>query len=276
MTDPEAAVGAALGAVDRWDAANVAAAVIGPGGSRAHVGDTGHRFALASVTKLVTAYACLVAVEEGTLDLDEPAGPEGSTVRHLLAHAAGYGFDSGVLQPPARSRIYSNTGFEALGAHLTARAGMPAAMYVTEAVFVPLGMVGTDLTNGSLAHGAWSTVDDLTAFAGELLRPTLVAAETLAAATTVQFPGLDGALPGVGPQSPNDWGLGFELRGHKAPHWTGRANSPDTFGHFGAAGTFLWVDPVADVALVVLGDRDFGPWALDAWPALADEVLAAG
>ena len=46
---------------------------------------------------------------------------------------------------------------------------------------------------------------------------------------------------------------------------TGRGprNGPATFGHFGGAGTFIWVDPVLDVALVCLTDRDYGPWALD-------------
>ncbi|CAN5286295.1 serine hydrolase domain-containing protein [soil metagenome] len=275
MVEPNVALEAALGTGEGWGVANLAVAVVGPEGTRAQVGDTRHRFALASVTKPLVAYACLVAVEEGTLDLDDPAGPQGATVRHLLAHAAGYGFDAGVLQPPERSRIYSNTGFDALADHLAERAEMSAVSYVTEAVFGPLAMIGTDLGDGSFAHGAWSTVGDLTVFARELLRPTLLTPQTLAEATRVQFPVLDGTLPGVGSQSPNDWGLGFELRGHKAPHWTGRANSPETFGHFGAAGTFLWVDPVADLALVVLGDRDFGPWALEAWPVLADEVLAA-
>ena len=59
----------------------------------------------------------------------------------------------------------------------------------------------------------------------------------------MQFPGLVGVLPGFGRMDPNDWGLGFELRDAKSPHWTGARNSPRTFGHFGGSGTFLWVDP---------------------------------
>ncbi len=82
-------------------------------------------------------------------------------------------------------------------------------------------------------------------------------------------------LPGVGLQDPNDWGLGFELRDGKTPHWTGDRNSASTFGHFGASGTFLWVDPEAGLALACLTDRAFGPWALDAWPPFSDAVLAA-
>ena len=109
----------------------------------------------------------------------------------------------------------------------------------------------------------------------ELLRPTLIAPETLATATTTQFPGLAGVLPGFGTMSPNDWGLGFELRSAKHPHWTGRSNSTSTFGHFGRAGTCLWVDPEVDLALVVLTNKVFGEWSKTAWPALSDQVLAA-
>ena len=104
-------------------------------------------------------------------------------------------------------------------------------------------------------------------------RPTLIAAETLAEATTVQFPGLNGVLPDVGRLEPNDWGLGFELRDAKEPHWTGTRNSPRTYGHFGGSGSFLWLDPEPGLALACLGDLDFGPWALEAWPALSDGVL---
>jgi CubicO group peptidase (beta-lactamase class C family) len=51
--------------------------------------------------------------------------------------------------------------------------------------------------------------------------------------------------------------------------------SRSTFGHFGGTGTFLWVDPVANVACLALTDREFGPWALEAWPAFGADVLAA-
>ena len=108
-----------------------------------------------------------------------------------------------------------------------------------------------------------------------MLAPRRIAAETLAEAQTVQFPALDGVLPGFGRFNPNDWGLGLELRDGKHPHWTGRLNSHATFGHFGAAGGFLWVDPSADLALACLSDEPFGDWAKTAWPELADDVLAA-
>jgi CubicO group peptidase (beta-lactamase class C family) len=217
----------------------------------------------------------LVAVEEGAVDWDTPAGPEGSTVRHLAAHASGLSFSDGVVQArPATRRIYSNVGFEVLGETIAAAAGMPFEQYLHEAVLVPLGMADTQL-KGSPAAGAVATVDDLARFAAELQAPTLVHPATLQEATAVAFPGLDGVLPGFGRQKPNDWGLGFEIRDGKSPHWTGANSSPRTFGHFGQSGTFLWVDPDAGAACVVLTDRNFGPWAAEAWPAFTDGVLAA-
>jgi CubicO group peptidase (beta-lactamase class C family) len=269
---------AVLDVVDGWAAPHAAAAVVGPGGVIETHGPVERRFPLASVTKLLTTIAALVAVEEGSLDLDAPAGPAGATIRHLLAHASGLPpDDDGRAVPIARPgtrRIYSNVGFEVLGEQIAAATGVAFSAYAREAVCEPLGLRATDVS-GSPASGAMSTVADLALVARELLRPRVVAPETLAIATAVQFPGLAGVLPGFGRQDPNDWGLGFECRDHKAPHWTGTANSPATFGHFGRTGTFLWVDPTADLALVCLTDREFGPWAAAAWPALADALLAS-
>lgn len=266
----------ALTAASTWPVDTVAAAVIDAHGTtRAHVGDLDHEFPLASVTKLLTAYATLVAVEEGVFALDDPAGPAGSTVRHLLAHASGLDFaEDRVRAEPAQRRIYSNRGFDVLAATLAERSEIPFATYLTEAVFQPLGMRSSRL-DGSAGAGGTSTVGDLARFAAELQRPTLIAPETLAEATRVAFPGLEGLLPGYGMQRPNDWGLGFEIRSQKSPHWTGTTSAPTTFGHFGQSGTFLWVDPEAGHACVALTDRDFGPWAIEAWTPFTDAVLAA-
>lgn len=239
------------------------------------VGDTGRAFPWASVTKLCTALAVLVAVEEGTIALDDAAGPPGATVAHLLAHASGLTPDGGrVLARPGRRRIYSNAGFILLGELVAARSGMAFDAYLREAVLDPLGMGGARFHPGaSPAAGLVGTLWDLVALGAELLRPTVVAPETLAAATSVAFPGLPGVLPGFGAQDPCDWGLGFEIRDAKHPHWSGRRNAPATFGHFGQSGSFLWVDPDAGVACGSLAARTFGPWAAKAWPALSDAVL---
>jgi CubicO group peptidase (beta-lactamase class C family) len=79
----------------------------------------------------------------------------------------------------------------------------------------------------------------------------------------------------VGRFDPCDWGLGFEIRDGKAPHWMGARNSPEAYGHFGGSGAFLWVDPAVDVAVAALTDREFGRWALDAWPVFSDALLSA-
>jgi CubicO group peptidase (beta-lactamase class C family) len=271
--------------VDDWPVEHAAAAVVTASGTSTH-GEGDRRFPLASVTKLLVAVAALLAVEEEAITLDEPAGPEGSTVRHLLAHTSGLAFsEQRVMAEPGTRRLYSSAGFEVLADHLATRTGIAFADYLHEAVCEPLGMTSTTL-EGSPGHGAVSTLADLAVFAAELRAPTLLAPETMADATTVQFPGLNGVLPGLGHQKPNDWGLGFELRDHKSPHWTGASSSPGTFGHFGQSGTFLWVDPAAQetqrsgarpsggVAAVVLTDRDFGDWAKEAWPAFTDAVLA--
>jgi CubicO group peptidase (beta-lactamase class C family) len=266
---------AALDAIDDWPVANAAAAVIGPSGVLARQGDTDRVFELASVTKPLVARAVQIAIEEGVVDLDTAAGPPGSTVRHLLAHASGLAMLSDrILAKPGTRRIYSNYGFAVLAETVQHESGIEFGRYLTEAVCEPLAMSATRLNGGAAEAGAGavSTVADLAAFAGDLLRPSTVSAQLHADAITVQFAGLDGVLPGYGAQRPNDWGLGFEIRDSKSPHWTGARNSVRTFGHFGQSGAFIWADPEMDLALVVLTDRDFGDWALDLWPAISDAV----
>jgi CubicO group peptidase (beta-lactamase class C family) len=263
----------ALSTIDRWGTDHAAAAVVGPDAVIARHGDPDRLFRWASITKLATALAILTAVDDATLRLDDPAGPPGATVRHLLAHASGLPFDGeAVLAKPGTRRIYSNAGFDALGGLLETRDRRPFALALTDRVLAPLGMAGTELRDRP-SQGLHGPLLDAITLAREFLRPTLVSPTTLATATTVAFPGLKGVLPGVGPFDPLDWGLGFEIRDGKRPHWTGNRNSPETFGHFGGAGTFIWMDPAIDRALVCLTDRDFGPWALEAWPAFSDAVI---
>jgi CubicO group peptidase (beta-lactamase class C family) len=164
-----------------------------------------------------------------------------------------------------------------LAEFVEARAGIPFADYLSLGVLDPLGMTGTVLEPPSVAGAAAGLAGplvDLLSLGSELLAPTLVSAETHRESVTVQFAGLSGVLPGFGRYAPCDWGLGPEVRGTKQPHWTGTANAPSTFGHFGRSGSFLWVDPVAGVACAGLSERPFGPWAARAWPRLADAVLA--
>jgi CubicO group peptidase (beta-lactamase class C family) len=279
----------ALELVASWpvDTAAAGVALIGPpagspSGERpdplGSVGPVERSFPWASVTKPATALAVLVAVEEGTLSLDDPVGPHGSTVRHLLAHASGLGPDPGPpLAPPGAARIYSHAGYLVLADLVAERSGIPFAGYLREGVLDPLGMVDTvlepDVPSGAAAAGLSGPLTDLLALGRELATPTLISAETHLAATSVQFAGLGGVLPGFQRFDPCDWGLGVEIRGGKHPHWTGTTNSPVTFGHFGRSGSFLWIDPVAGLICGGLSDRPFGLWAVRSWPLLADAVL---
>jgi CubicO group peptidase (beta-lactamase class C family) len=267
----------ALQAIDDWPVPNAAAAVVGRNGVLATHGDIGRQFALASVTKPLVARAAQVAIEEGAVELDTAAGPPGSTVRHLLAHASGLAMlDGQTLARPGTRRMYSNYGFAVLAETVQEASGIEFGRYLAEAVLEPLGMTATRLDGGAqtAGYGATSTVADLAAFAIDLLSPATVSPEMHAEATSVQFSDLDGVLPGYGVQRPNDWGLGFEIRDSKTPHWTGADNSPGSYGHFGQSGTLIWADPVARLALVVLTDRDFGDWAVSLWPAISDNVLS--
>lgn len=265
-----------LDVIADWPVPTASAAVIGRSGVLAAYGDGTREYRLASVTKPLVARAAQVAVEEGVVDLDSPAGPPGATVRHLLSHASGYSMHSAqTLAEPGSRRVYSNFGFGVLAETIEAQSGIDFGRYLSEAVFEPLGMTASRLDGGAAAagFGGISTVDDLVVFAADLLAPRTVSAQLHAEAISVQFPGLTGVLPGFGVQRPNDWGLGFEIRDDKSPHWTGTRNSPRTFGHFGQTGTFLWVDPARELSLVVLTARDFDEWAKPLWPALSDEVL---
>ena len=261
----------ALRQIDGWPVSFATAGVVTADGRTETYGDTSRAVRLASVSKPVAALALLVAAEEGVVDLDEDAGPPGSTVRHLLAHASGLPFEGEEpIARPGTRRIYSNEGFRALAAHLSEKAEMPFAEYVRAAVCGPLDL-GLD-PSGDPGSGMHASLDDVLALGRELLAPTVVAPETLAEMASVAFPGLTGVLPDYGRFDPLDWGLGVQL--NTSPRsWMGSSTSERAFGHFGGSGTFLWVDPEARVACAALSNRDFGDWAKAAWPRLSDDVL---
>ena len=261
----------ALRQIDGWPVPFAAAGVVTSGGELWSQGDADRVVPLASVTKPVTALAVLVAAEEGVVDLDELAGPPGSTVRHLLAHASGLPFEGSTpIAPPGRRRVYSNEGFRILGAHLAERAEMAFADYVRAAVCEPLEL---DLEpTDDPAAGMRASLRAVLALGRELLAPRLIAEETATEMREVQFPGLTGVLPDWGRFDPLDWGLGVQ-RNTPTPTWMGRRTSARAFGHFGGSGTFLWVEPDAGVACAALTERAFGEWAKEAWPAFSDAVL---
>jgi len=275
-----------------WPVGRGGAAVVSPSGvDTVFLGGVsgGDKFEVASVTKLMTSLAALAAVESGRIDLDQPVpeagGAEDVTLRHLLAHAGGFPFEPpGRPRPPGQRRIYSNVGFRVLAEAVADAVGTTFAAWLSSSVLDPLDMSSTGLVDrrgidGDPAAGAASTLDDLVRLARCLLDrgAPVVGPDLFAEATTVQFPGLAGLVPGVGRFDPCDWGLGFELHDGKRPHWMGDRRSPSAFGHFGASGCFLWVDPDAGLAAAAVTDRSFddGKWGMATWPAWSDRLPAA-
>ena len=247
------------------------------GGALYESGDVDEIFPFASVTKPIVAWSALVAVDRGLLDLDAPAGapaPDGATIGHLLSHSSGIATDSDErLATPGTRRIYSNRGIEILGERLQEATGTPLETWVESTVLEPLGMASV-LIPGSPAHSGEGSARDLSLFARELASPRLVSPALAERACAPVLPELDGVLPGYGRQVPNPFGLGVEVRGAKSPHWTGKGNSLQTFGHFGQSGSFIWVDPVAERQAVFLGAEPFGQIHRKTWPALGDQILA--
>jgi len=279
---PSSGLGAALArtidAIDAWEVPHAAVVVVDGSGPVVARGSTEQVLPIASLSKPITAAVVLLEVTAGTIGLDEPVGPtgpQGATVRHLLAHAGGLGFNAGDrTMEPGRRRIYSNWGFELLGELVAQRRGRAFTEVLEERLTGPLGMGSTSL-DGSPAHAMRSTTTDLARFVTELIRPSVLDAATHAGLLDPAFPELDGVLPGYGRQRPNGFSLGLEVRGTKDPHWAGTLLSPASVGHFGRSGSLLWVDPTRGIGLATLSGRDFDAWAVQAWPALNDAVIAA-
>ncbi len=267
----------ALDLTAEWPVPDVSAAVLRGGVVVGTIGDVDRVQRLASVSKPMAAWAILVAVEEGVVTLDQAVGQPGCTLRHLLAHAGGYPFEGeDPISAPESTRIYSNSGFSLAARAVEAATDMTFADYLHDAVFAPLAMTSSVL-RGSAAAGVRSSLVDTCGFIAEVMRPSLIHSSTATDAKRTHYPALAGIVPGVGRYAQCPWGLGFEVRGAKQPHWTGTTNSPRTFGHFGGSGTMFWIDPGADLAVVALADREFDQWAdvaLRVWPELSDAVIA--
>lgn len=248
--------------------------VTGPEQTLAVQGDPHAVLPLASVSKPLTAWGVLIAVERELVDLDEPAGPEGSTLLNLLDHTSGLPFEGDQTQAkPGTRRIYSNSGFDALGAHVAAAAGMEFSEWMTREVTRPLGMRDIDVT-GRPSAGYRASIADLLIFGREVLRPTLIPAALRDLALTISQSGLRGVVPGYGSFDDNQWGLGFELKGTKSPHWLSDSFAPETAGHFGGQGSFLFVDRSRDLTAAFLSGVPFGDEHKRIWPPLTDEIVA--
>ncbi len=179
---------------------------------------------------------------------------------------------------------------------------MPCAAYLHEAVLAPLGMdasLGLAPADAPRTARVWQSgrygEDELfnserfrrdgppqgggfaTARAyGKLLScllaggtadgGALLAEETVEEMLAPQFGPLPGGVNGVGEWPNLCWGLGFDVRGQREPHWAGPSLGPRTASHFGASGTLAWLDPERGLGLVALANRgSYSGWWREPW-----------
>ena len=203
------------------------------------------RFALASFTKPLVAWAILVAVGGGGAHprrRGRAAGLHDASPAEPCRRLP-------VRRPPHRSdrrsarRGYSNTGIEI------------AADALDRGVRHADGRLPR--RGGARSRSAWATPrspdrrhtaprDASPTWSGSwprCARPPCCRRRPATLRSSSTYPELSGIVPGVGRFAPCPWGLGFELRGDKSPHWTATNNSSRTVGHFGGAGTMFWFDP---------------------------------
>lgn len=270
------------------------------------IGDSKRSFFLASVSKLLSSVGLLVGYEEGLFEYNTTVSPLDVPLNaaDLLSHASGLPFDlngvvskasidsllqgeipfdASLIVPRLARRIYSNLGFELVCSFVERQSTMAHFDYLQEAIFKPLSMTSVQVsekrfsesgpTGGSARMKA--TAEDLIRLAFELHSPTLFQESTLRLAASSQYEELSGILPGFGRYEKNTFGFGFEVHGNKVPHWMSSATSPNAFGHFGASGTFMWLDPLMDKALIFLGENDFGIDHRRLWPILSERFVTS-
>lgn len=238
-------------------------------------GDEQKVFPLASVTKMFTAYTILIAVEKQHLSLQDQVLANSATVYNLLTHSSGLQFDSTEnIQPVQTSRIYSNTGFELLAEYLEDQTGISFEKYLKENLIYPLRIQEFELAGQAKASkDGWSNIQSLRKFAQELLQPTLIS-PTLHHYATKQHLHLPGLYLGTNTMlEDHAWALGYELKAGKQNHWMGNKTSPQTYGHFGSAGSFMLIDPNKKVYNIFLGEKPYNSEHRKKWPQLNDELL---
>lgn len=227
----------------------------------------------------------------------------------------GDAIDDAPLEPPGTRRRYSNAGYALAGRLLEQAAGMPPADYLREAVLEPLAMdaslglpqpewgrAATVHEPGLLAPGeplfnsprfrrsafpqggAFATAPAYAAFLACLLRGgtagggALLSGETVEEMLESQFGELPGGVASVAEWDACPWGLGFDVRGTRRPHWAGDRVSPRSSTHFGASGTLAWIDRDRGVGVVALANRgSYSGWGMapNGWAALSDAVVEA-
>jgi CubicO group peptidase (beta-lactamase class C family) len=114
------------------------------------------------------------------------------------------------------------------------------------------------LALGHPAFGAVASVRDLLRLGLRFARGNkraILSDATIRAMTSDQSGGAIGNLMDPGPNGPRPWGLGFAIHGNVPTLGLGDLTTPSAFGHPGATGCTLVVDPVFEIALAFVSNR---------------------
>lgn len=121
-----------LSHLEAWPVETVSAALIKGDCVVESLGDTSRQFPVASVTKLVSAYAVLLAVEEGAVELIRQRVLRDRRFDTCSPMLRG-GLDSRQLQRPVgQRRIYSSAGYEWAAQVVEEATGMAFSDYLSE------------------------------------------------------------------------------------------------------------------------------------------------
>lgn len=220
------------------------------------------------------------------------------------------------LFPPGSRWSYSNYGFGLAGEIVARFCGASYHDFVATRILQPLGMRDSfllppeslwdriaDVRLPGEPHtdherynspyfrrlgipwgGLYTTPEDLAVFAQTFLEAGAHGGRRIlspAAAREMIRNQLAASTPegaAVAPWRAASWGLGWDVKGAKAPHCSGALTSPATFGHTGSSGSMLWADPAVQLICVMIGTRSAeSGWSEGAVPrrALFSNAVAA-
>jgi len=198
-----------------------------------------------------------------------------------------------LLFPVGTQWSYSNFGFGLAGEIVSRLGGRGYHAFVSEEILAPLGMRDsylqppesvwdriawvwlpgepqTDYERYNSPYfrrlgipwgGLYTTPEDLAVFAqmfllgGAYQGQRIVSPTTAREMTRNQLSESIRDTSGVARWRTAGWGIGWDVKGQKAPHSSGALTSPITFGHTGSSGSMLWVDPTLDLLCVMIGTR---------------------
>jgi CubicO group peptidase (beta-lactamase class C family) len=246
----------------------------------------------------------------------EIAPPSDETLHPLVKEYLLRRYDCPLWKQPGEEMSYCDFNFELAMDIVRRVTGKSLDSFAAERIFKPLGMKDSyycrfdvprhrrarrpldpaiDPAEDAIVESqrvyqgsgrAWSTVKDMAIFGqmflnkGSYGNARVLNPPTAAAMTRNQIPGIGTTWFGeVIPEAA--WGLGWSVHGPKTG-WCGALYSPDAFEHWGAGGTYIWVDPVYELVGVyfsvsrVPGSAEGGyphPWRNDLFTDAATSAV---